>query len=193
MNAKLFPIMNAGELVNSLLDALKNASKDHLQGREKFEEALDVLRRELGNDTVETFLSAVNRRCETDLLFCGNLGYQANLKNFMDPVARAFLDVDYEEYLRVEVLQRMPERQAADASIDAFYRLLNESQKELYNAISSYLTTLELDLTKLAHYFGFVFANRILEYTEPGYSPNYILTSRYKRAMTDWFGGDLGF
>lgn len=191
MNTQVLTILNAEEMLTKMVSVIEGISKEFPRIKEDYEQALLVLRRELGNEKIKLFLDAINRRCEADLLFCGSLGYQSNLKNFRDPIARTFMDVDFEEYLRVEVLQRMPQRQEAEMEIDAFYHSLSDEQKGVYDAISSYLVSLELDLTKLAHYAGFMFANDMLKYTEPGYVPNYVLTLHYQSFMEKWFGVKL--
>lgn len=188
MNTQVLTILSAEEMLTKMVSVIEEVSKDFSHIKSEYEQALHILRRELGDEKIKPFLDAVTRRCEADLLFCGSLGYQANLNNFRDPIARTFIDVDFEEYLRVNVLQRMPQRQTAEAEIDAFYHSLSDEQKGVYDAISSYLVSLELDLTKLAHYAGFMFANDMLNYTEPGYVPNYVLTLRYQSIMSDWFG-----
>ncbi len=191
MNTQVLTILNAEEMLTKMVGVIEGISKDFPHIKEEYEQALLVLRRELGDEKIRPFLDAINRRCEADLLFCGSLGYQANLNNFRDPIVRTFMDVDFEEYLRVEVLQRMPQRQKAETEIDAFYHALSDEQKGVYDAIASYLVSLELDLTKLAHYAGFMFANDMLKYTEPGYVPNYVLTLRYQSFMSDWFGTEF--
>lgn len=191
MNTQVLTILSAEEMLTKMVSVIEGVSKDFSHIKSEYEQALHILRRELGDEKIKPFLDAVTRRCEADLLFCGSLGYQANLNNFRDPIARTFIDVDFEEYLRVNVLQRMPQRQTAEAEIDAFYHSLSDEQKGVYDAISSYLVSLELDLTKLAHYAGFMFANDMLNYTEPGYVPNYVLTLRYQSFMSDWFGTEF--
>ena len=191
MNTQVLTILNAEEMLAKMIGVIEGISKDFPHIKKEYQQAIHILRRELGDEKINLFLDAVNRRSEADLLFCGSLGYQANLNNFRDPAARTFMDVDFEDYLRVEVLQRMPQRQEAETEIDAFYHSLTEEQKGVYEAISSYLISLELDLTKLAHYAGFMFANDMLRFTEPGYIPNYVLSLRYQRFMSDWFGTEF--
>lgn len=191
MNTQVMTIFNDEEMLNKMLEVIERVCKDFPHIKEEYNQSLFILRRELGDEKIDNLLNAINRRCEADLLFCGSLGYQANLKNFRDPIARTFMDVDFEEYLRVNVLQRMPQREAAEKEIDDFYHSLGEMQKGAWDAISSYLVSLELDLTKLAHYAGFMFANEMLVYTEPGYTPNLVLSLRYRRFMSEWFGAEF--
>lgn len=188
MNTQVLTILNAEEMLNKMIGVIADVDRDFSHIKEEYEQSVFILRRELGDEKIDAFLNAVNRRCEVDLIFCGSLGYQANLNNFRDPIARTFLDVDFEEYLRAHVLQVIPQRNAAEKEIDAFYQSLDEVQKGTYDAISSYLVSLELDLTKLAHYAGFMFANEMLEYTEPAYTPNLVLSLRYREFMDKWFG-----
>ena len=184
-------ILNNEEMLQKMLGVIESVSKDFPRIKEEYEQSIFMLRRELGDEKVDKFLNAINRRCEADLIFCGSLGYQANLQNFRDPIARTFMDVDCEEYLRVHVLEGMPQREQAEKEINAFYDSLTEEQKGAWDAISSYLVSLELDLTKLAHYAGFMFANEMLVYTEPGYSPNLVLSLRYRSFVSEWFGADF--
>lgn len=190
MKTQVMTILKSEEMLHKMLKVVAKVDDEFGIIKEEYECSISILRRELGDEKIDNFLDALNRRCEADLLFCGSLGFQANLNNFRDPIARTFLDVDFEDYLRVEVLARMPQRYQAEQEIEEFYHSLSETQQGVYAAISSYLVGLELDLTKLAHYSGFIFANEILLYTEPGYVPNSTLTLRYRRFLEDWFGSD---
>lgn len=191
MNTRTLNILNAKEMVEVMIAYIESFSKDFGSCKDEFEQSIISLRIELGDEKVDKLLDAIDRRCEADLIFCGSLGYEANLKNFRDPIARTFMDVDFEEYLRVEVLQNMPQRDRAEREIDEFYQSLAEDQKGTYEAVSSYLVYLELDLTKLAHYAGFMFANDMLYFTEPGYTANLTLSMRYRSFMEKWFNADF--
>lgn len=191
MNTRVMKILNAREMVGVMTAYIESFSKDFAPCKEEYEQSIFILRREVGDEKVDKLIEAIERRCEADLIFCGSLGYEANLKNFRDPIARTFMDVDFEEYLRVEVLQNMPQRDGAEREIEDFRLSLTEEQKGVFEAVSSYLVFLELDLTKLAHYAGFMFANEMLYYTEPGYSANLVLSLRYRRFMEEWFSTDF--
>ena len=128
MNTRVMNILNAREMVTVMTAYIESISKDFAPCKEEFEQSIHILRREVGDEKVDKLLDAIDRRCEADLIFCGSLGYQANLKNFRDPIARTFMDVDFEEYLRVEVLQNMPQRDRAENEIQEFYQSLTEQQ-----------------------------------------------------------------
>jgi len=188
MNTQVLTILNADEMLNKMLCVIAEVDEEFPHIKKEYEQSIFMLRREVGDEKVDMLLEAINRRCEADLIFCGSLGYQANLQNFRDPIARTFLEVDFEEYLRVHVLQMMPQRYAAEKEINDFYHSLDEVQQGIYDAVSTYLVSLELDLTKLAHYAGFMFANEMLVHTEPAYTPNLVLSLRYRGFMEKWFG-----
>lgn len=191
MNTTVLTIFNRKQMIEKMTDFMEKHFKDFGPCKEEFHNSVQILRREVGDEPVDKMLDALNRRCEADVFFCCNLGYQANLQNFRNPIARTFLDADFDDYLRVDMLARMPQREAAEREISDFYHTLSEDQKSVYEAISSYMVYLELDLTKLAHYIGFMFANEMLYFTEPGYYSNYILTSAYNRFMEKWFGVEI--
>ena len=181
-------VMSLEGMIEKITAVIEAINLDFADIKEAYEQALSILRCELGDQAVDKLLDAINRRCQVDLLFCGSLGYQANLSNFKDPIARTFVDANFEDYLRIGVLRKNPFRQAAQFDINTMLESFHKSRKELFNAISSYLLCLELDLTKIAHYAGFMWANELLEFTEPGYSPNDIISFRYQCFMEEWFG-----
>ena len=82
--------------------------------------AMKILREELG-DSVTDEIDAIEQQCVSDLLFSGFLGLKANLDNFKNPIARNFLDVDFEVYLREEVAHRLPKYEQAQKSREQFY------------------------------------------------------------------------
>lgn len=188
MKTNVMEILNAKAMLEEMVAFIEKKNfNDFKPCRDEYLKAIEKLRTQVGDEVINKLLDAIDRRCEADMLFCGSLGYQANLANFRDPVARTFLDVDFEDYLRVHVLEDMPQRDVSEREIDVFFHSLNDEQKEIYEPISSYLVSLELDLTKLAHYYGFIFANQMLYYTEPGYHQNFCLSLRYQNFMEKWF------
>lgn len=105
MKTNVMEILNAKAMLEKMVAFIENKQfNDFKPCRDGYLSAVEKLRAQLGDEPIGKLLDAIDRRCEADMLFCGSLGYQANLANFRDPVARTFLDVDFEEYLRVHVL-----------------------------------------------------------------------------------------
>ena len=153
---------------------------------QRYTDAIDTLRKELGNAVTED-IDAIEQQCASDLLFSGFLGLKANLDNFIDPVARNFLDVDFEVYLREETAHRLPEYERAQKIRDRFYSLLTPAQKEIYEDVITYTSHLETVGPKLAHYFGFILGNELLPRVIPGYHTDLGLTIKYNTMLKDYF------
>ena len=188
MNTQVINDFKTNEMLNKMIMAIESFDEDFVHIKKDYEQAILLLRNELGDEKTDKLIDTINRRNEADMLFCYNLGYQANLNNFHNPVSRTFMDVDFEDYLRISVLQKMPQRCEAEKEINNFFTSLSNKQKNDFNAVSCYLGSLNVSLTKLAHYIGFMFANEMLYFTEPGYTHNLKLSIRYRNFMIDWFG-----
>ena len=154
---------------------------------QRYTDAIDTLRKELGNAVTED-IDAIEQQCASDLLFSGFLGLKANLDNFIDPVARNFLDVDFEVYLREETAHRLPEYERAQKIRDRFYSLLTPAQKEIYEDVITYTSHLETIGPKLAHYYGYLLGNELLPRIVPGYHTNDSLTLHYQIVLENYFG-----
>lgn len=191
MKTTTLTILDEEQMLETLTQLMEQKFDDFKPCRDEYLQSLNILKMELGEEKVNKMLGAFTRRCTAELLFAGSLGFQANLENFRNPVNRTFLDVDFEDYLRENIMVRMPYHDKADKELDEFYHSLTEEQKGAYEAISSYMVYFECTLPKLAHYNGFMFANEMLPFTEPGYCSNYILTSGYKRFIDKWFGVEI--
>lgn len=131
---------------------------------------------------------AIEQQCASDLLFSGFLGLKANLDNFKNPVARNFLDVDFEVYLRGEVAHRLPEYEQAQKNREQFYSQLTSAQREIYEDVSTYTCHLETVGPKLAHYFGYLLGNELLPRIIPGYCVDSVLTFRYNAVLGKYMG-----
>lgn len=154
---------------------------------QRYTEAMDELQKELG-DLVKDEIDAIEQQCASDLLFSGFLGLKANLDNFIDPVARNFLDVDFEVYLREETAHRLPEYERAQKIRDRFYSQLTSAQRETYEDVITYTSHLETVGPKLAHYFGYIIGNQLLPRVVPGYHMDWVLTMRYNDMLNRYFG-----
>ncbi len=160
-------------LANSLIEFLEQRYEDFPEIREKYQEAIG--RTEEGKELAE----AIDAQTASDLLFSAVLGMKANLDHFRDPIARTFLEVDPEIYLRETVAHSLPQyieaqkiRNAVDADDD----------------IIAYATYLETFGPKLAHYFGYLLGDELLPRVIPGYQPDPLLTTGYRAWMRTYLG-----
>ena len=160
-------------LTNSLIEFLEQHCEDFPEIREKFQEA--IVQAEEGKKLAE----AIVAQTASDLLFSAALGLKANLDHFRDPIARTFLEVDPEIYLRESVVHSLPQYIEAQKIRDA---------AEANDAIIEYTTYLETVGPKLAHYFGYLLGDELLPRIIPGYQLDPLLTIRYR----DWVRTYMG-
>lgn len=174
-------------IVQSFVQWMTEASEEFSADHQRYMDALDTLRKELG-DTLTQEIDAIEQQCASDLLFSGFLGLKANLDNFIDPVARNFLDVDFEVYLREEIAHRLPAYEQAQKNRERFYSGLTSGQREIYEEVIAYTSHLETIGPKLAHYFGYLLGNELLPRIIPGYHRDSRLTIRYNTALGEYMG-----
>ena len=160
-----------------LTDLLTQFLEQHCEGfpeiREKFQEA--IVQTEKGEKLAE----AIDAQTASDLLFSAALGLKANLDHFRDPIARTFLEVDPEIYLRESVAHSLPQYIEAQKV---------RNTVETNDDIIGYTTYLETFGPKLAHYFGYLLGDELLPRIVPGYQPDPLLTIRYR----DWVRTYMG-
>ena len=154
-----------------------------------FQEASIALASEIGKEEAEKLLSAKEQQILSDLVYAAYLGFQANLSNFHNPVASQFTKLDYDVFLREHIMQMLPHRVEAEKTIAAFRETYKDALNEYEEAIQSYYIFLEVAGPKLAHFWGYAFANRFLPWVEPGYVSDGAQTSVYALELHR----DLGF
>ena len=174
-------------IVEAFVQQMAEKSEVFAVDRQRYIDAMGVLQKELG-DAVSEERDAIERQIASDLLFSGFLGLKANLNNFIDPIARNFLDVDFDVYLREEMAHRLPEYERAEKSRDRFYSLLSPVQQKIYEDVITYTSYLETVGPKLAHYYGYLLGNELLPRIVPGYHKDSILTARYTTMLENYFG-----
>lgn len=160
-------------LSNSLIEFLEQHFNDFREIREKYREAIAHMER--GQEMAE----AIEAQNTSDLLFSAALGLKANMDHFRDPVARTFLEVDPEIYLRESVAHIMPQYVEAQKVRDTI---------AVNDAIINYTTYLETFGPKLAHFLGYLLGNELFPQVVPGFCCDHLLTMRYTKMIDDYCG-----
>ena len=176
-------------MVDDLRQVLREKDPEFLPAEEKFLEVIARLTEKLGIEEVERYVTAMDRQICSDLVYAGYLGFQANLQNFHNPVASQFTRLDYETFLREHIMQTLPYRTAAEDTERAFLQAHKEILSEYEEGILDYYVHLEITGPKLAHFWGYRFANQFLPWVEPGYVSDGAQTSLYALELNR----DLGF
>lgn len=178
-------------IYSSLIHKTEKCFHDFSEVQKKYFHAVDVLRENLGEESVTKEKEAICQQIASVVLFSGFLGFQANMKYFMDPVAGNFLSTDPEIYLREKTSQIIPAYEAARKLREEFYASLNDRLKQVYEDIIEYVCYLETVGPKLSHFYGFLLGNELLPRVVPGYHPNMVLTQQYYLTLRNYFGADL--
>ena len=176
-------------IVEDLRKILREKDREFLPVEAKFQEAVRDLTARIGRNATKELVAAWDRQICSDLIYAGFLGFQANLRNFHNPVASQFTRLDYETFLREHIMQTMPYRNEAEAAAAAIQEAYAEALNEYEDAIRSYYVYLEVTGPKLAHFWGYRFANQFLPWVEPGYVSDGAQTSLYALELHR----DLGF
>ena len=182
------------ESIDSFVEEMVTSSCDFTEDYQRFQEAINYLKASLDekvNHSVDDLVDAIHRQTISNWLFSSYLGFQANIDHFINPVARTFVDVDPEIYLRESVAKALPEYASAQAIIDSFWRQLTPEQEEVFEAVSAYIAHLETVVPKMAHYYGFLLGNELLPRVVPSYQPDMQLTVHYCRMIKDLFSKDF--
>lgn len=171
--------LTSDALVSDLKTVLREQDPEFPPVESAFQEATRALASKIGKEEVAKLLAAKEQQILSDLVYAAYLGFQANLSNFHNPVASQFTKLDYDVFLREHIMQTLPHRAAAEKTIAAFQGTYKDALSEYEEAIQSYYIYLEVAGPKLAHFWGYAFANQFLPWIEPGYVSDGAQTSVY--------------
>ena len=181
--------LTSNALVSDLKTVLREQDPEFPPVESAFQEATRALASKIGKEEAEKLLAAKEQQILSDLVYAAYLGFQANLSNFHNPVASQFSKLDYDVFLREHIMQTLPHRATAEKVITAFRETYKDALSEYEDAIQSYYIYLEVIGPKLAHFWGYAFANQFLPWVEPGYVSDGAQTSVYALELHR----DLGF
>lgn len=182
--SNLFSVSIVTELSNWLL----KKDLDFPPVQADYQDAAKILVNHLGKEA-EAFLSAQDQQIISDLRYSAYLGFQANLANFRCSGGNHFVAQGSDHFLREHIMYSLPGRVSYDTIITAFQTKHGQSAEPQLEAVQNYYIYLETVGPKLAHYWGYVFANRFLPLVEPGYVCDGAQTSIYTMELSR----ELGF
>ena len=184
-------LLTGEEIYEALIAKMCTMSADFSEDYERYKTAFIRLKEDFAPElmpSIEEEMDAIQKQTCSNLLFSGFLGIKANLDNFIDPIARNFLDVDFETFLREDIAQALPEYEKSQQVHDRFYAHLSPTQKETYEAVSSFVNYLDTVGPKLAHYYGYLLGNELLPRIILGYRPDIVQTIQYRIRLEKFFG-----
>ena len=184
-------LMIGKSVIADLADLLRTNDTDFAESEKNYYAAVEKLRAALPAEqtpTLDEYLSA----CETDVIsvvaYAGYLGFRVNLENFHHPIGIDFVRLDTIDYLKDHLFGHFPINYRNSQVREAFYKSLPEGFQSLENDIQDYFTHLECSGPKLAHYAGYIIANNILPWVEPGYREDYCQTLAFTAETEKYMG-----
>ena len=184
-------LMIGKSVIADLADLLRANDTDFAESEKNYYAAVEKLRAALPAEqtpTLDAYLSA----CETDVIsvvaYAGYLGFRVNLENFHHPIGIDFVRLDTIDYLKDHLFGHFPINYRNSQVREAFYKSLPEGLQCLEDSIQDYFTHLECAGPKLAHYAGYIIANNILPWIEPGYREDYCQTLAFTAETEKYMG-----
>lgn len=174
-------------LAEALVAEMGERFGDFAQVQRRYHDAMGELQKCHGACCKDE-MEAIDRQIRSLVLFSGMLGLKANWDHFVDPIARSFLDVDADVYLREETAHMLPEYENAQLVRNEFCARLSPAEQEIYQDVLEYTCYLETVAPKLAHYYGYLLGNELLAQVIPGYHPDTAQTAQYEAMLSRYFG-----
>lgn len=190
-------LTNTDQIMAEVEVILREIDPNFIEEEKQFNTACKQLLTKFDGHTtpsVSAYLQAYRAKFVSSIIFIAGQGLQLNAEIFYKPVNALFLQkCDFEELHRERLLGTLPNVQAANKVVADFsnaarthpnageIQMLNESVISMY----SYLQTVGY---KLAHYFGFLLADKLLPYIIPGYQRDPVNTFQYNREISEYLG-----
>lgn len=195
-------LTNVDKLIEDMKATLRAIDPEFPEEEARFNAACALFLDKVG-DTITPSATAYLKAHELDfvssMIYIAGQGFKLNLDIFQNPANALFLQqCEFEDLNRERMLGSVSGVREAWQTINAFsdaVRQLPEKEaseiRELTEGITSMYSYLETSGYKIAHYFGFVLADRFLPFVLPGYHRDDVNTMRYNREVKDYLKIDL--
>lgn len=202
INSVMDELTNTEKLIEDMKATLRAIDTEFPAEEAQFNTAKKLFLEKVGDrftPSASEYLKAHELDFVSSMIYIAGQGFKLNLDIFMNPANVLFLQqCEFEDLNRERMLATVPGVQKAWKTINAFsdmVRKLPEAEAEdirsLTDGITSMYSYLETAGYKIAHYFGFVLADRFLPYVLPGYHRDDVNTMRYYREVKDYLKIDL--
>ena len=184
-------------IFQNIMDTLRMVDPSFEDEHRQYIHSVDTLMDSLcGEDslTVMEYIAAKEKAFCSEMIYIAWLGFQQNIACFRNPINTEFLKLDYETIHRQNSFQSLPNILSALSAINDFdcsLRSLPDDIQNIAMGITDFFSYLETVGYKLAHYFGFVFADRFLGYVIPGYAPDTATTMQYAMMLQEYLDFNL--
>lgn len=186
------------ELVfQNVMETLRTVDPSFEEEHRQYLHSVDTLMNSLRTEDstkVMGYIAAKEKAFCSEMIYIAWLGFQQNIACFRNPINTEFLKLDYETIHRENSFQSLPNILSALSAINDFdcsLRSLPDDIQNIAMGITDFFSYLETVGYKLAHYFGFVFADRFLGHIIPGYTPDSATTTQYAMMLQEYLDFNL--
>ena len=186
------------ELVfQNVMETLRTVDPSFEEEHRQYLHSVDTLMNSLRTEDstkVMGYIAAKEKAFCSEMIYIAWLGFQQNIACFRNPINTEFLKLDYETIHRENSFQSLPNILSALSAINDFdcsLRSLPDDIQNIAMGITDFFSYLETVGYKLAHYFGFVFADRFLGHVIPGYTPDSATTTQYAMMLQEYLDFNL--
>ena len=184
-------------IMQDLLETLREVDPEFPEIEMKFLKASTDLERELEDKITPTtgdYLAAKEEEFVMELIYIGWQGFQFNLDIFNNPVNALLLKGDFEELhceRRLGTLETAGKAREVQAAFNSALQALPGETRNLTDGVTEFYSYLETVGYKIAHYFGFLLADRFLPFVVPGYTNDSVNTLQYSGELKRYLQIDL--
>ena len=186
------------ELVfQNVMETLRTVDPSFEEEHRQYLHSVDTLMNSLRTEDstkVMGYIAAKEKAFCSEMIYIAWLGFQQNIACFRNPINTEFLKLDYETIHRENSFQSLPNILSALSAINDFdcsLRSLPDDIQNIAMGITDFFSYLETVGYKLAHYFGFAFADRFLGHVIPGYTPDSATTTQYAMMLQEYLDFNL--
>ena len=180
-------------VVDAVIRTLYNQCDDFPEVYQAYLSAIEKLHTVLGPDArheIKKYQAAIEQMCASNLFYAGTQGLKMNYDHFVNPMSPncTWPQVDYDDYIRIHIAESLPLYDTAYRFKEKFEKGLPEELQDVTEAVISYETALECSGMKLAHYYGYLMGNELLQNCVPGYHSDLVLDIQYTNMLEKYFG-----
>ena len=184
---------NTKRIMEDLREMLREIDLQYPEEEQRYQEGLIKFKAVIDEEKLallEAEIAAEERRIASNMVYLVWRGLQQNLACHQNPVAKKFIELDYEDIHREDLMNGMPDSVAAGNAGRKLALALSDAEREL-NPTTWYYAYFETVAYKVAHYYGFKLGDALLPMVEPGYCSDPALTFRYGREVEDYLKVNL--
>ncbi len=180
---------DAKKHLNNYLNLIEEQLDEFSEVKEKFITAYEQLRQFFPN--AEKLNGLYEKLTLIHLRFYYALGVEENFKHFNNPENPTFLDKDYDDSFAERKMRESSDHLTAEKEIKKIRLSMTAKADAIYDKMRDYYIFLDTYIPKLAHFYGYIWANSNLQRIVPEFKEDTKLTEEYKNWIKSYLELEL--